>query len=85
MKVAATVNSVTEAELVVDRLREAGITAVDKGGVLSARFAVAGPREVYVADEDLERAREVLDEPAISEEDLIRAEEEDAAERERGE
>ena len=85
MKVASIVNSLTEAELVVDRLREAGISAVDKGGVLSARFAMAGPREIYVEDEDYERAREVLDESAISEEELIRAEEEDAAERERGE
>lgn len=85
MKVASIVNSVTEAELVVGRLGEAGIVAVDKGGVVNARFAMAGPREIYVEDEDFERAREILDEPAISEEELIKAEEEDAAEREGGE
>ena len=67
--------------MVCDRLREAGVAAVPKGD-LSADSRDIGSYGVYVEDDDIDRAREILAEPAVSEAELIQAEEEDAAARE---
>jgi hypothetical protein len=68
--------------MICARLREAGIEAVGKGGALSADARDVGPQDIYVEERDLDRAREVLGtDEGVSEEELIQAEEEDAARR----
>ncbi len=81
MRLAAGVGSRAEAQMVCDRLREAGLAAVPKGD-LSADSRDISSYGVYVEDDDIDRAREILSEPPMSEAELIKAEEEDAAARE---
>jgi cold shock CspA family protein len=70
--------------MVCDRLRAAGVDAVSKGGPLSAYAQDSGTQDIYVADADLERARDALKEDqGVSEAELVQAEEEDAAGRRR--
>lgn len=80
--VAGTALSGPEAEMMSQRLAEAGIQAIwqrTKGG---PSWGISGAQYVYVEAEHLERAREVLEAgEGISEEELVRAEEEDAARR----
>jgi hypothetical protein len=79
LKLAASCANGGEANMVCDRLREAGIAAVAKGD-LSARARAFGPYAVYVEDADLDRARAVLKEAeSFSEDELVQAEEEAAA------
>lgn len=67
-----------EAHVVVERLAEAGIHAWPSGLVGRG----SAKRDIYVEDADLDRARSVLGVAEdISEAELIRAEEEDAARR----
>jgi hypothetical protein len=81
MRLAASCPSYAEARMVCDRLREAGIGAAPKGD-MSAESRDLGPYEVYVEDADLDRAHAVLrDAASVSEAELVRAEEEDAAQR----
>jgi hypothetical protein len=87
LKLAISVASGAEADMVCDRLREAGIDAVAKGD-LSGYARAVGSHDVYVEDADFERARAALDEAeGFSESELVEAEEEAAAaaERRRGE
>lgn len=78
-----------EAQLMRGRLSEAGIHSVQAlvgwTGVApyGLREGVASPREISVDSRDAARAREILSQPAVSEDELVRAEEEDAARRKR--
>jgi hypothetical protein len=82
LKLLTTVSSRPESDLISARLREAGIEAVAKGGPLSAEASGLGPHDIYVEDADLGRARDVLQaHEGISEDELVKAEEEDAAAR----
>jgi chromosome condensin MukBEF MukE localization factor len=86
MKRLVTVSNGPEAELIVARLREAGIGAVARGGALAAALMELGTHEVYVEDDDLDRARAVIRSgEGMSEGELVQAEEEDAAARDRDE
>jgi hypothetical protein len=69
-----------EAEMVVSRLAEAGITAVQQGTlVLGTPGGTAGAQDIYVNDGDLDRARAALKAAeSISEDELVQAEEESA-------
>jgi peptidoglycan/xylan/chitin deacetylase (PgdA/CDA1 family) len=49
-----------EAQLIRDRLAEAGIAVALQGVGGWERSAAAGPHDIYVEDADLERAREAL-------------------------
>jgi hypothetical protein len=83
LKLAISVATGAEAEMVCDRLREAGIDAVTKGD-LSGYARAVGSHDVYVQDADFERARGVLGEAeSFSESELVQAEEEAAADAER--
>jgi hypothetical protein len=80
MKRLMTVSNGPEAELIVARLREAGIDAVARGGALAAYLMDLGTHEVYVEDHDLERARALIGaDEGVSEAELLQAEEESAA------
>jgi hypothetical protein len=74
LKVVRSVGSEAEANIVVSRLREDGIEAIDKGGAIADAYRGAGPRDVYVSEKDLDRARELLkdDENAFTDEELAR-------------
>ena len=58
-----------EAEMIVIRLHTAGIEAYSQGPDLPGMGA-AGGHEVYVEDEDEDRARELLAAPGIGDADL---------------
>jgi hypothetical protein len=79
-----------EAQLICSRLSEAGIHSVQAlvgwAGVppYGMREGAASPREISVDSRDAARAREILSQPAVSEAELIQAEEEDAAHRDMG-
>lgn len=82
MRLLTTVPGGPAAEMICTRLRQAGIEAVGKGGALSARSRGIGPQDIYVEERDLDRAREVLQaDEGVGEEELIQAEEADAARR----
>ena len=82
MRLLTTVDGQPVAEMVCAQLREAGIAAVNKGYALSAERAGFGPQHIYVEERDLDRAREVLAAAeGVSEDELIKAEEDDAARR----
>jgi hypothetical protein len=76
-----TVGSGFEAEIVLGRLADAGIQAVQQGTlVLGKPAGAAGAQDIYVEDEDFDRAREALrSAESVSEDELVRAEEDDAA------
>ncbi len=69
-----------QAEMISGRLRDAGISALAQGDPLVAYTQEAGGRDVYVDDDDLERARELVKSyEDIDEDELIQAQEEAAA------
>jgi len=75
-KVVATVNNDLEATVVCGRLEEAGIHCTQQPSGRGGAWNPASGRDVCVAEEDFDRAREVLDaDEAISEEELLREEE----------
>ncbi len=76
LKVAATVSSEAEAELVQARLREAGIEAVAQRTIGGPEWGYSGSRYVYVPEADLERATALLSEQPVSDEELTRLAEE---------
>ncbi len=66
-----------EADMIIARLAEAGIRAWPSDAGAFGRGGGAGPRDVYVEDADLTRARQTLEEAeSISEADLIALSEE---------
>jgi transcriptional/translational regulatory protein YebC/TACO1 len=71
LQIVTSVASEPEGELIVERLKEAGISAI-------SQRTIGGARNVFVDEQDLERAREVLaaDEGTFSDEELARLSEE---------
>jgi len=64
-----------EADMIIVRLRGAGIDAFSKGPDLPG-FGASGGMGIYVADADAARARDLLAEPEISDEELAELSEE---------
>jgi hypothetical protein len=73
LKIVTTVSNETEAEMVSERLSEAGIrfsVRLAGGGI---RLGAAAARDVYVEEQALDRAREVLRiDEGFSDEELAR-------------
>jgi len=70
-----------EAEIIRERLAEAGIIAVVERNIGPRAYA-GGHRDVFVEEDDLERAREVLKAVEdVDEDELTRLSEESSAER----
>jgi len=70
-----------EAEIILERLAEAGIQAFPIKSQ-DPRVAMLGQFDIFVKPSDLEPARKVLDEDqSISEDELVKFEEEDAKRR----
>jgi hypothetical protein len=73
MRLLMTAGSDFEAEIVCNRLLQAGIEAMRPGDDAHGRSRGVFVLDIYVAAEDLARARAVLDEAQdVSEEELIR-------------
>ena len=73
LKIVTTVSNEAEAEMVAERLSEAGIRHMSRTASGGIRLGAAAARDVYVEEQDLERAREVLEADAgFSEEELAR-------------
>jgi hypothetical protein len=78
LKIVTSVTSEPEGELIVERLKEAGISAISQRTIGGPEYGFSGARNVFVDAQDLERAREVLaaDEGSFSDEELGRLSEE---------
>jgi hypothetical protein len=72
LRVAATAGSEAEADLVRQRLAEAGISAVVQRSIGGPEWGASGAQYVYVEAGHLDRAREILSAPGVSEEELAR-------------
>jgi hypothetical protein len=71
LRVAATAANGAEAELISQRLAEAGIVATSQRTIGGPEWGQSGSQYVYVDAADLERAREILDTGGeLSEEEL---------------
>lgn len=82
MKYLTTATSQPEAETIRSLLQSAGIVVVIQGGALASRAPALTGRDIYVDENDLDSARELLKNGSdISESELIEAEEADAAAR----
>jgi hypothetical protein len=74
--IVTTVNNDLEATVVCGRLSEAGIHSMQRPSGRGGAWNPAGARDVCVAEQDLDRAREVLKaDEGLSEEELTREEE----------
>jgi predicted transcriptional regulator len=82
LKVIATAANQAEGELIVARLAQAGIVAVEQRVSGNPEFGGGGWRYVYVQASELERARDVLavEQPPFSDEELTRLSEDAARE-----
>jgi len=77
LKVLTTVANQAEAEMVAERLSEAGIEHMSRVASGGIRLGAAAAREVYVEAKDWERAQEVLKlDESFSDEELARLSEE---------
>jgi hypothetical protein len=78
LKAVTTVTSEAEAEMVRDRLLEAGIHVISQRTIGGPEWGWSGARDVFVNEKDLARARSVLkaDEGAFSDDELARLSEE---------
>ncbi len=76
--VVTTVTSEAEAELIRERLLEAGIHALSQRTIGGPEWGWSGARSVFVKEADLDRARAVLkaEEGEFSEDELARLSEE---------
>jgi uncharacterized protein YaaQ len=72
LKIVTTVSNQAEAEMVAERLSEAGIRHMSRTASGGIRLGAAAARDVYVEEQDLDRAREVLKVGGVSEEELAR-------------
>jgi len=74
LKIVTSVSSEPEAEMVCARLAEAGIQAMPQRSTGGPTWGISGARDVYVDEQDLDRAHEVLkaDEGSFSDEELAR-------------
>lgn len=77
LKLVTSVSNEAEAEMVAERLSEAGIrftVRLASGGI---RIGAAAARDLYVDEQDLDRAREMLEvDEGFSDEELARLSEE---------
>lgn len=80
LKVIATAANQAEGELIVSRLAQAGISAIEQRASGNPEFGGSGGRYIYVQAAELERARAVLavDEPPFSDEELAKLSEQAA-------
>ena len=60
LRVVATAGSEPEADVIQQRLAQAGITAVAQRTIGGPEWGASGARYVYVKAADLERAQEIL-------------------------
>ena len=73
LKILATVSNEAEAGMVGDRLSEAGIRHTARLASGGIALGAAAAQDVYVDEQDLDRAREVLEaDKGFSEEELAR-------------
>lgn len=73
LRIVATVSNEAEAEMVAERLSEAGIRHMSLTAGGGIRLGAAAARDVYIDAKDLDRAREVLKvDEGFSEEELAR-------------
>jgi hypothetical protein len=73
LRIVTTVSNEAEAEMVAERLSEAGIRHMARMASGGIRLGAAAARDVYVETQDLDRAREVLKvDEGFSEEELAR-------------
>jgi hypothetical protein len=80
LQVAATASNGPEADLMCQRLAEAGISAVAQRTIGGPEWGTSGGQYVYVDADDLVRAREILSSgEGVSEEELTRLSEGAAA------
>ena len=81
LKKVTTVTSQPEAALIVERLKAAGITAIAQRTIGGPEWGFSGAQDVFVDENDLERARELLasEEGSFSDEELGRLSEEAVA------
>jgi hypothetical protein len=86
LKVVATAANQAEGELIVARLSQAGIGAIEQRASGNPEFGGSGARYIYVQEGDHERARAVLavEEPPFSDEELGRLSEQAAREAREG-
>jgi hypothetical protein len=71
LKVLTSVRSEPEAALVSARLSEAGIQAISQRSIGGPEWGESGARDVFVEEDDLLRAREILSaDEAVSEDEL---------------
>ena len=73
LRIVTTVTNEAEAEMVAERLSEAGIRHMSRTASGGIRLGAAAARDVFVEERDLDRAREVLKvDEGFSEEELSR-------------
>jgi hypothetical protein len=73
LQVAATAANAPEADLICQRLAEAGIAAVVQRSIGGPEWGTSGGQYIYVEAEHLARARQILSAPdGLSEEELAR-------------
>jgi len=74
LKIVAGAQNQPQAELIVERLAEAGITAISQLSSGNPEFGAGGGRMIYVEERDAGQARALLaeDEQPVSEEELTR-------------
>lgn len=82
LKVVATAANQAEGELIVARLSDAGISAIEQRASGNPEFGGSGGRYIYVQAAQLDRARAVLavDQPPFTDDELARLSEEAARE-----
>jgi hypothetical protein len=81
LQVAATASNAAEADLMCQRLAQAGIQAISQRSIGGPEWGVSGAQYVYVEPGQLDRARQILSEPAgISEDELARLSDEPESE-----
>jgi len=76
LKFVTTVGNEAEAEMVAESLSEAGIRSMAQLNSAGIRLGAAAARDIYVDEQDHERALEVLDADVPSDEELARLSEE---------
>jgi hypothetical protein len=79
LRVVATAANEAEADLLGQRLAEAGIDAISQRSIGGPEFGTSGAHYLYVEAAQLDRAREVLSAGAVSEEELTRLSDESSA------
>jgi Putative prokaryotic signal transducing protein len=72
LKIVTTVSNEAEAEMVCESLLEAGIRSMAQVSSDGIRLGAAASRDVYVDEQDYDRALEVLNAAVPSEEELAR-------------